>query len=61
MKLIDYIEKREEALDKQLEKITERDTINVAAVAVVNSAVAELERIKMAIEDGAIDSLEEKE
>lgn len=39
MKLIDYIEKREEALDKQLERITERDTINVAAVAVVNSAV----------------------
>lgn len=60
MKLIDYIEKREEALDRQLEKITEQDTINVVSVAVVNSAVAELERIKMAIEDGAIDSLEKE-
>lgn len=60
MKLIDYIEKREEALDKQLEKIMGQETINVAAVAVVNSAEAELERIKMAIEDGAIDSLEKE-
>ena len=54
MTLCEYIEKREQELDEQLEKVMERDSINIAAVGIVNSAISELERIKMAAEDGLI-------
>ena len=54
MSLIEYIEKRQEELDKQLEKIYEQETVNIVAIAIVNSGLAELLRIKVAVEDGVI-------
>ena len=54
MSLIEYIEKRQEELDKQLEKIYEQETVNLVAIAIVNSGLAELLRIKVAVEDGVI-------
>ena len=54
MFLIEYIEKRQEELDKQLEKIYEQETVNLVAMAVVNSGLAELFRIKIAVEEGVI-------
>lgn len=55
MTLYEYIEKREQVLDEQMEKIVERDDINVLAASIINSAISELERIKAAAEDGLID------
>lgn len=54
MTLYEYIEKREQMLDEQMEKVMERDDINVLAVGIINSAISELERIKAAAEDGLI-------
>lgn len=54
MSLIEYIEKRQEELDKQLEKIYEQETVNLVAIAIVNSGLAELLRIKVAVEEGVI-------
>ena len=55
MTLSEYIENREQALDNQLEKVMEQDTINAVAVAVVNAQITELELIKIALEDGKIE------
>lgn len=54
MTLSEYIEKREQVLDNQLEKVMEQDTINVLEVSVINAQITELERIKVALEDGKI-------
>ena len=55
MTLLEYIEKREEALDKQIEAVMNKDTISGASMLALNSAVTELERIKIALEDGVIE------
>ena len=54
MTLYEYIEKREQVLDKRMEKIMGMDDINLVQVALVNSAIVELEQIKIAIEEGVI-------
>ena len=54
MTLYEYIEKREQVLDKRMEKIMGLDDINLVQVALVNSAIVELEQIKIAIEEGVI-------
>ena len=54
MTLYEYIEKREQVLDEQMEKVMERDDINVLAVGIIQSAIGELEKIKAAAEDGLI-------
>lgn len=57
MTLSEYIEKREQVLENQLEKIMEQDTINALAVSVVNSQLTELGIIKIALEDGKIEEI----
>ena len=55
MTLLEYIEKREEALDNQIDEVMSKETINTAALMVINSAIAELEKIKTVLEDGIIE------
>ena len=55
MTLMEYIEKREEMLDNQMDKVMEQDSINVLSVSIINSAITELEKIKLAVEDGVIE------
>jgi hypothetical protein len=57
MTLSEYIEKREEVLDAQLEKVMEKDTINMLEVSVINAQITELEIIKVALEDGKIEGI----
>ena len=57
MTLNEYLEKREQELDNQLEKIMESDTINAAAVIVFNAQITELAIIKAALEDGEIEGI----
>lgn len=54
MTLYEYLEKREQELDNQLEKIKEQDTINAAGIIVFNAQITELAIIKAALEDGEI-------
>lgn len=57
MTLYEYLEKREQVLDNQLEKVMEQDTINAVAVSVINAQITELEIIKVALEDGKIEGI----
>ena len=55
MTLMEYIEKREEVLENQLTKAMEQENINTINVMMINQAMSELTRLKVAIEDGVIE------
>ena len=57
MTLREYIEKREQVLDNQLEKVMAQDVINSIAISVVNAQLTELEILKVAVEDGKIEGI----
>ena len=57
MTLREYIEKREQVIDNQLEKVIKQDTINTPAIVFANIQMTELELIKVALEDGEIEGI----
>lgn len=57
MTLREYIEKREQVIDNQLEKVIKQDTINAPAIIFADIQMTELELIKVALEDGEIEGI----
>lgn len=57
MTLSEYIKIRQEELDVQMDKCMKQEEISVVGMSVISSAGAELERIKILIEDGKIEGI----
>ena len=57
MTLIEYIKARQEQLDEEMNNLMTRENISAVGMAVISSAGTELERIKVLIEDGKIESI----